>query len=137
MRKPIPKNLRLQVYEKYGGHCAYCGCELEYKDMQVDHVESIAEKRIAAEYARFEETGRWTVLPDSDFQDDRIENLMPACRMCNYYKGDWKLEDFRNRLTTMLMRNVRLPFDYRLAIKYGLVVENVKPIKFYFENESK
>lgn len=38
MRKPIPKKLRKQVYAKCNGHCAYCGCELEYKDMQVDHV---------------------------------------------------------------------------------------------------
>lgn len=27
-RKPIPKNIREQVYQKYDGHCAYCGCEL-------------------------------------------------------------------------------------------------------------
>ena len=24
--------------DAFPGHCAYCGCELEYKDMQVDHV---------------------------------------------------------------------------------------------------
>lgn len=40
-RKPIPKPVRLKVYEKYNGHCAYCGCELELKDMQVDHIESV------------------------------------------------------------------------------------------------
>lgn len=26
-RKPIPKAMRLKVYEKYNGHCAYCGKE--------------------------------------------------------------------------------------------------------------
>lgn len=40
-RKPIPKKIREQVYKKYNGHCAYCGCKLEYKDMQVDHVISV------------------------------------------------------------------------------------------------
>lgn len=40
-RKPIPKDVRKQVYQKYNGHCAYCGCKLEYKDMQVDHVKSV------------------------------------------------------------------------------------------------
>ena len=35
-RKPIPKNIREQVYRKCNGQCAYCGCELDYKDMQVD-----------------------------------------------------------------------------------------------------
>lgn len=40
-RKPIIKNVRKQVYEKCNGHCAYCGCKLDYKDMQVDHVKSV------------------------------------------------------------------------------------------------
>lgn len=39
-RKLIPKKIREQIYQKYDGHCAYCGCKLEYKDMQVDHVSS-------------------------------------------------------------------------------------------------
>lgn len=28
MRKQIPKSVRKQVYQKYNGHCAYCGCEI-------------------------------------------------------------------------------------------------------------
>ena len=40
-RKPIPKKVREQIYEKYYGHCAYCGCEIEYKEMQVDHIDSV------------------------------------------------------------------------------------------------
>ena len=39
--KAIPKKIRQQVYDKYNGRCAYCGCKLEYKDMQVDHIESV------------------------------------------------------------------------------------------------
>ena len=39
--KKIPKKIRLLVYEKCNHRCAYCGCELEYKDMQVDHVKSV------------------------------------------------------------------------------------------------
>lgn len=33
----ISKKKRMIVYEKYDGHCAYCGGEIAYKDMQVDH----------------------------------------------------------------------------------------------------
>ncbi len=29
-RKSIPKKTREEVYKMYDGHCAYCGCELEY-----------------------------------------------------------------------------------------------------------
>ena len=32
----IPKKIRQQVYDKCGGHCAYCGKEITYKDMQVE-----------------------------------------------------------------------------------------------------
>lgn len=32
-RKAIPKRIRMTVYQKCNGHCAYCGCSLEYKDM--------------------------------------------------------------------------------------------------------
>ena len=34
----ISKKTREIVYNKYNGHCAYCGCEIEMKDMQVDHI---------------------------------------------------------------------------------------------------
>lgn len=118
-RKPLPKKLREEVYAKYNGHCAYCGCELEYKDMQVDHIRSV--------YLDTIHNG-WIGT-----QDDSLDNLMPACRMCNYYKDIGNIEDLRRRLTDTLMRNVRRPFDYRLALKYGLVTENIHPIKFYFE----
>ena len=42
-RRKLTKDERMAVYEKTNGHCAYCGCELEYKDMQVDHVIPINE----------------------------------------------------------------------------------------------
>lgn len=116
MRKPIPKDIRKVVHAKYNGHCAYCGCELEYKDMQIDHMESV-----------------YIAEMQKQPVNDTIDNYMPACRMCNYYKSSNTIEQFRANLQDMLMRNVRRPFDYRLAVKYGLVVEDIKPIKFYFE----
>lgn len=51
---------------------------------------------------------------------DDVSNLNPSCRMCNYYKRMYSLEQFRENLSTMLIANVRRPFDYRLAVKYGL-----------------
>ena len=113
-RKPIPQKIRKQVHEKYGGHCAYCGCELEYKDMQVDHVTSVY----------------W------NNGGNEIDNLMPACRMCNFYKSTFTLEKFRERLQTMTKRLDR-DFTYRLAKKYRIGVERNEPVKFYFERGRK
>lgn len=111
-RKQIAQKIRKQVYQKYNGHCAYCGCKLEYKDMQVDHVISVYGK---------------------DGSND-LDNLMPTCRMCNFYKSTFSLEEFRKQLETMHER-LRKPFIYRLALKYGLIEEHKKKIEFFFERE--
>ncbi len=111
-RKPIPKKIREQVYKKYNGYCAYCGCKLEYKDMQVDHVISVY---------------------GNDGGNDK-DNLLPSCRMCNFYKSTFPLEDFRKNLETLHER-LQKTFIYRLALKYGLIEEHKKDVVFYFEKE--
>ena len=72
-RRKLSKEERMKVYEKCKGYCAYCGCALEYKDMQVDHVNPI---RCGGE--------------------DDISNMLPACRSCNHYKSALKPESFEN-----------------------------------------
>ena len=34
----INKKTREEVWEKYGRKCSYCGKDLEYKQLQVDHI---------------------------------------------------------------------------------------------------
>lgn len=117
-RKQFSKKFREKLWLDYNKRCAYCGEEIELKDMQIDHISSVY----------------FNELYNTDIDVNQEENLLPACRSCNYYKGTNTVEEFRNNLTNMLMRNVRIPFDYRLAIKYGLVQETGKEnIKFYFE----
>lgn len=36
-RKQLSKAIRLEVLNKYDNHCAYCGCELTYEQLNVDH----------------------------------------------------------------------------------------------------
>ncbi len=112
-RKHISKSTRLKVYEKYKGHCAYCGCELALKEMQVDHIQSVY----------------WY-----DGAND-IENYNPACRMCNFYKSTMSVEDFREQLGKILSRLEKV-FIFRLAKKYGLIREIKEPVIFYFEKEN-
>ena len=115
------KKIREIVYAKYKGHCAYCGCEIEMKDMQVDHI-----------VPKYRNNEMWH---KGEIGTDDVSNLNPSCRMCNYYKGMYSLEQFRENLRTMLIANVRRSFDYRLALRYGLVMENIHPIEFYFEKK--
>lgn len=91
--KKIPKKIRLLVYEKCNHRCAYCGCELEYKDMQVDHVKSV-----------FANTDVSHTMTEEEMYSEK--NLLPACRQCNFYKSYGNLESFREALTNTLMKNL-------------------------------
>ena len=116
-RKPIPQQVRKQVYEKYNGHCAYCGCELDIKDMQVDHLDSV----YRAEYE-----GREV--------DNTTDNYMPSCRQCNFYKGAATIEEFSGKIQH-LKKTALIDFPVRLAQKYGIIQVNEWDGKFYFEKE--
>ena len=116
-RKPIPKATRQQVYDKYHGHCAYCGRKIEMKEMQVDHIIPIAYScygpRDKAEEVR------------KMFEDESINaigNLMPACRACNFYKSINDIERFRNRIKSELDHTCRHSFQTRLAMQYGIML---------------
>lgn len=110
-RKAPTKEQRKLVYQMYDGRCAYCGCELELKDMQVDHFNSV--------YAY---DGK-----------DELENYMPSCRQCNFYKSTGTIEQFRQNLKETMLKGLKKTFQYRLLVKYDLIQENDKEIKFYFE----
>lgn len=118
--KAIPQKTRIALYEKYNCKCAYCGCDLEYKDMQIDHIKSV--------YANTDFKQNMT-----DEEMYAVDNLLPTCRQCNFYKSSMDLETFRKRLTTTLMNNLQKTFQYRLALKYGMIEEHIEPIRFYFE----
>ena len=85
----ITKKTREIVYNKYNGHCAYCGCEIEMKDMQVDHI-----------VPKYRNNEMWH---KGKIGTDDISNLNPSCRMCNYYKGMSRINAFRVRLKNSLM----------------------------------
>ena len=84
MRKSIPKSVRKQVYAKYNGHCAYCGCYIPEKGFNVDHLHCLKHYEYAEEFTGI------------DVHD--ISNLMPSCGSCNRYKATMDLETFRKQL---------------------------------------
>lgn len=110
----ISKTTRQAVYLKYAGHCAYCGREIAYKDMQVDH---------------FQPLRAWNI---EDAGADDISNLMPSCRMCNHYKRANSIETFR-RYISEIPKKLRDNYIYKIGIVYGNVIEREKPVIFYFE----
>ena len=102
---------RRDIYNRYAGHCAYCGKKIEFDDMTIDHI-----------------------VPQSKGGKDTVENTVPSCQLCNNQKSDRTVEEFRDfiaNLTEALDENKQ----YRLAIRYKKVVP-VKPngVTFYYEN---
>ena len=110
-KKKFSAKVRQQVYDKCNGHCAYCGCELDIKDMQIDHVQSL-----------YWHNG-----------SNEMDNLLPACRSCNHYKGSSTLENFRKNLEHMPQVLMRDCVTYKIATRYGLVIPNEQKVVFYFE----
>ena len=117
-RKSIPKKVRIAVYEKYDGHCAYCGKKLEYKEFQLDHF--IPKQR--------EQFKKYT-----EEQLECFDNYMPSCRRCNHYKRAHTIEYFRDMVETIPKKLFRDNYIYKVGLDYGLVEAHEHKIKFYFE----
>lgn len=105
-RKKLTKKQRLYLWNKAGHRCAYCGQKLKLKEMQADHVEPIYNGGM-----------------------DDMSNLVCACRSCNWYKGTFRLETFRQQIEAIPARLRKNP-AFRLAERYGLIEVHDKPVKF-------
>ena len=117
-RKAIPKKTREAVYNKYNGHCAYCGKEITYKEMQVDHLIPVQRERF----------GRYT-----EEQIECFENYMPSCRRCNHSKRSYSLENYRKFVEEIPRKLEERNYIYKVGLDYKLIEPHKHKIKFYFE----
>ena len=126
------KQQRIEIYSKFKGKCAYCGCEIQLKDMQVDHI--IPQTQFIADIKnKFQIPEFLEHLKPTDC--NHIDNLFPACRVCNNWKSAHSLKRFRSELSEQVKRLNSYSSNYRIAKKYGQISEIVSPIRFFFENE--
>ena len=105
----MTKAQRREVYDKCGGHCAYCGKAIPYEDMQVDHI-----------------------IPRRKGGQDDIGNYNPACRRCNHYKDSLGLEQFRG-LIKALPDRLRKIYIFKVAEDFGIIRVKGWDGVFYFE----
>lgn len=126
------KQQRIEIYSKFNGKCAYCGAEIQVKDMQVDHI--IPQMNFIQHVRnRFRIPVFLSHLTETDM--NHTDNLHPACRVCNKWKSAHDLELFRRELSEQVNRLNSYSTNYRIAKKYGQIQETVAPIRFFFENE--
>lgn len=112
-RRALAPFERQQIYGKFGGHCAYCGCEITIKEMQADHV-----------------------VPLHLGGADEISNLYPACRACNHYKSTYTVEKFRTVIQQAPAVLMKSSATYRNLVRFGLIKLPEKTVvRFYFERE--
>ena len=116
------KTLREKIHSKFDGHCAYCGREIPFKEMQVDHYYPQCKARF---YLR-----RFKIDVHAD------TNLMPTCRRCNHYKRARTPTQFRELMITL---HERLEGIYILKVAVDFGMANIKPFDglFYFEKLQK
>lgn len=115
----MSKKLREQVFNKFNGKCAYCGCELPKKGWHIDHLLPVV---------RCPRTGK-KLYPERD----EISNMMPSCQSCNINKHSDSIENFRALIYGFINSLNKYSTQYKIAKRYGLIKENNIDIKFYFE----
>ena len=120
----LKKELRIKIHKRFNGHCAYCGQEIELKDMQIDHI--IPQRNFETCIKNnFRVPVFLSHLTLDDLNHD--DNLLPTCRVCNNWKRSLDLELFRRELSEQIDRLNKRSSNYvqnsRLFIKYMLVFQ--------------
>ena len=113
---------RQQVFDKCGGRCGYCGCEITLKEFQIDHM-------VSQFHYKLKIHEKYT----SNHDMNHIDNLLPTCRVCNKWKSSHSLEQFRIEIGEQIRRLNDYSPNYRFAKKYNLICETPHDIIFYFE----
>ncbi len=100
-------NMRKKIYDSLSGHCAYCGCELDFENFHIDHM-----------------------IPKSKGGPNGA-NRVPACPLCNMCKGELSVDEFREKIASLITENDSGQIG--LVKKYY----DIKPKRslFYFEEE--
>ncbi|EHI7918180.1 HNH endonuclease [Salmonella enterica] len=130
----LTKKQREKLRMKFGGRCAYCGCELPEKGWHADHVQAVLRKSEqcmkAAEKGifRLKTTGE-VFRPEADCP----ENIFPSCAPCNLLKTTYSLEMFRKQVSLQVERGRRSSVNFRTAERFGLISVVNKPVVFWFE----
>lgn len=102
---------RFKIWDMFGGHCAYCGCQISLQNFQVDHIHP-------------------QYLGGKDIE----ENYFPACRSCNATKATYTIEKFRQRLIDDILRLERDSSKFRILKRFGMFEQVKTKLEFYFES---
>jgi len=129
----LSKLQRQELRMRFGGKCAYCGCELPEKGWHADHVQAVLRK---LEFGDRQPNGMRKIVATGEHwkpENDTKENLFPACAPCNLFKASFGLEGFREQITQQAERARLYSVNFRTAERFGQVQVTESPIVFWFE----
>ena len=128
----MKKKDRELIFKKYNGRCAYCGIELNGK-FHVDELEPVRRN-----YKWNKDKTRY-ISDGTMMHPERLNfnNQMPACASCNINKHSMSLEEFRRLIEGFMKHLNERNTQYKIAKRYQLIDENIKPVVFYFEKWNK
>lgn len=113
---------------KFNNKCAYCGCELTNSW----HIDEIEPCRRNMKWNK----NKTAYVHDGTYEHPErlhIDNQYPACASCNINKHSMSLEHFRSLIAGFMKHLNEINTQYKIAKRYGLVIEQDKPVIFYFE----
>lgn len=130
----LTKHQRKQLHDKYGGKCAYCGCDLPDK-WHADHIVPVIRDIEIVKKGKY--WAKQSTNTHSNLHLEVIENLTPSCPECNIHKAQGTVEQFRHKISEKIQQLTKYSKDFRFATKFNQLQLTPSPIVFYFERFKK
>lgn len=130
----LSKKQRVVLKSKYGGKCAYCGCDLPDKGWYADHIEPvlrISERDMSPKYSGMFKLKATVELTYEE--RECVENYNPPCAPCNLFKSTFSIEQLRYQISQQITRARNTSVNFRVAERFGLLQVVDKLVQFWFE----
>lgn len=113
-KKRYTKEERKRLLEEFDCKCAYCGCDLNLRTMQLDHI-----------------------IPLERNGKEELSNIFPVCKDCNTYKGLQTYNDFKASVARIPLTLGKKTASFRMLQRLGFVPRGIWNFLFNFEKMAK
>jgi hypothetical protein len=140
----LSKRQRAEIRMMFGGRYAYCGCELSTK-WHIDHREPVVRKTewiikrrtVHGMYGTYEQEYRECIQTGDVYfpENDRLDNMVPACHKCNILKSSGGVEDLRAALAYFCrsIPEIKTYSHVHHLMRFGKLSIDSSPVVFWFE----
>ena len=123
--KITPKQ-RAVLRMKFGGRCAYCGCELPEKGWHAGHIVPV--RRSIVETVKNGRVKLSTSMDGINESLNVIENPTPACAQCNLLKNNSSLDGFGRSIEVQVDRAWRASNHFTARTHLGMSREEAEQL---------